>query len=235
MRFVPTRAAYAALLAATALGLLAGCGRSKAPEKTTVERTPPVHEKTSGPLIVFLGDSLTAGYNIDEQEAYPALIETKLRAAGYAVRVQNAGVSGDTAAGGARRLAWVLQQKPDIVVVALGANDGLRGLELAPMEAALREILKGIRASGSRALLVGMKIPPSMGADYAGRFERIYADLAREQGVPLVPFLLAGVAGRADMHFADAIHPRPEGHRLMAVNVLPYVQDLVAQLQRPPR
>jgi acyl-CoA thioesterase I len=190
-----------------------------------------MNETYSGPLVVFLGDSLTAGWNIDEGEAYPALIEQKLRDGGYAVRVQNAGVSGDTAAGGSRRLAWVLRQKPDVVVVALGANDGLRGLDLAPMEASLREILTGVRASGAQALLVGMKIPPNMGPDYARRFEDIYARLAREQGVPLVPFLLEGVAGRADILFPDGIHPKPEGHRIMATTVLPYVQDLVAQIR----
>jgi acyl-CoA thioesterase-1 len=230
MRPVATRAAFLfAVIAA------AGCRRPAEPEKAAAARTPPVMEKTSGPLVVFLGDSLTAGYNIEEQQAYPFLIQEKLRAAGYAVRVQNAGVSGDTAAGGARRLAWVLKQKPDIVVVALGANDGLRGLELGPMEDALRETLKGIRASGARALLVGMKIPPNMGADYAGRFEKTYADLAREFEVPLVPFLLEGVAGRAELNFADAIHPRAEGHRLMALNVLPYLQELIGQLGRRPR
>jgi acyl-CoA thioesterase I len=185
-------------------------------------------ETASGPLVVFLGDSLTSGWNIDEGEAYPALVEGMLRDDGYAVRVQNAGVSGDTAAGGSRRLAWVLRQKPDVVVVALGGNDGLRGLELAPMEASLREILTGVRASGAKALLVGMKIPPNMGADYARRFEEIYTRLAREHGVPLVPFLLEGVAGRPDLLFPDGIHPKPEGHRIMATTVRPYVQDLVA-------
>jgi acyl-CoA thioesterase-1 len=165
--------------------------------------------------------------NIEEGEAYPALVERMLRDEGYAVRVQNAGVSGDTAAGGSRRLAWVLRQKPDVVVVALGGNDGLRGLDLTALEGSLREILTGVHSNGAKALLVGMKIPPSMGADYARRFEEIYPRLAREQGVPLVPFLLEGVAGRDDLLLPDGIHPKPEGHRIMAKTVLPYVRELV--------
>jgi acyl-CoA thioesterase-1 len=170
--------------------------------------------------------------NIEQGQAYPALVERMLRDEGVAVRVQNAGVSGDTAAGGGRRLAWVLRQKPDVVVVALGGNDGLRGLDLVATEASLRNILTGVRASGAKALLVGMKIPPSMGADYARRFEEIYPRLSREQGVPLVPFLLEGVAGRDDLLFPDGIHPKPQGHRIMAKTALPYVREMVGPLGR---
>lgn len=180
-----------------------------------------------GPLVAFLGDSLTAGWHIDEDQAYPALIDRELRGRGVPVRVLNAGVSGDTSAGGRRRLSWVLKQKPDVVVVALGANDGLRGLDLSPMEANLRAILADVQASGARALLVGMKIPPNLGPDYARRFEGIYASLARERGVPLVPFLLDGVAGRAELTFSDGIHPTAEGHKRMAATVLPFVWEVL--------
>lgn len=185
-------------------------------------------DDSQGPLIAFLGDSLTSGWNIDEEQAYPALIGKELRGRGVAVRVLNAGVSGDTSAGGRRRAPWVLRQKPDVVVVALGANDGLRGLELQPMESNLREILQDVKASGARALLVGMKIPPNLGPEYARRFEQIYAALAKEHGVPRVPFLLEGVAGRAELTFADGIHPTAEGHRRMAATVLPYVWEILA-------
>ena len=180
-----------------------------------------------GPLIAFLGDSLTAGWHLDEEQAYPALIAGELTRRGVAVRVLNAGVSGDTSAGGRRRLAWVLKQKPDMVVIALGANDGLRGLELGPMESNLREILREVKSSGARPLLVGMKIPPNLGPDYARRFEGIYAALAKEHDVPLVPFLLEGVAGRAELTFPDGIHPTAEGHKRMAATVLPYVWELL--------
>ena len=182
-------------------------------------------DPTSGPLIAFLGDSLTAGWQLDEEQAYPALVEKELRRRGVAVRMLNAGVSGDTTAGGQRRLAWVLRQKPSIVVVALGANDGLRGLDLAPMESNLRQILADVGASGARAVLVGMKIPPNLGPDYARRFEGVYSRLAQELGVPLVPFLLEGVAGRADLTFPDGIHPNALGHQKMATTVLPFLWD----------
>jgi acyl-CoA thioesterase-1 len=220
-----------ALAAAAVVLLPSSCRRSQ--ESGAALRTPPATSSptsatSSGPLVVFLGDSLTAGLNIEEGQAYPALVERMLRDEGHPVRVQNAGVSGDTAAGGARRLAWVLRQKPDVVVVALGGNDGLRGLDLTALEGSLREILAGVRASGAKALLVGMKIPPSMGPDYARRFEEIYPRRAREQHVPLVPFLLEGVAGHDDLILPDGIHPNPEGHRIMARTVLPYVRDLVA-------
>jgi len=185
-------------------------------------------DTATGPLVAFLGDSLTAGWNLDEEQAYPALIGRQLQSRGAPIRVLNAGVSGDTTAGGLRRLSWVLKQKPDLVVVALGANDGLRGLDLQAMEDNLRQILVDLKTSGTPALLVGMQIPPNLGATYAGRFEGIYKTLAKEHGVPLVPFLLDGVAGQADMTFADGIHPTAPGHERMAATVLPFVSRLVA-------
>jgi acyl-CoA thioesterase I len=186
-------------------------------------------EKAAGPLVAFVGDSLTSGWNLDEEQAYPALIQSQLRRNGTPVRILNAGVSGDTSAGGLRRLDWVMKQKPDVVVIALGANDGLRGLDLGAMESNLRQILTAVRASGARALLVGMKIPPNMGVEYTRRFESIYGALAREFRVPLVPFLLEGVAGRSDLTFADGVHPTAKGHERMAATVMPYVLELVAR------
>ena len=183
--------------------------------------------ETHAPLVAFLGDSLTSGWHIEEEQAYPALIERELSSRGVPVRVLNAGVSGDTSAGGRRRLSWVLKQKPDIVVVALGANDGLRGLDLTPLEENLGAILTESRAAKARVLLVGMKIPPSLGPDYARRFESLYATLAQEHHVPLVPFLLEGVAGRADLTFNDGVHPTADGHKRMATNVLPYLWELL--------
>jgi acyl-CoA thioesterase-1 len=181
-------------------------------------------------LVVFLGDSLTAGYGLPEADAYPALIEAALAAEGRPVRVVNAGVSGDTSAGGLARLDWVLRLEPDVVVVELGPNDGLRGLPLEATEANLRRIVERARAAGARVLLVGMLIPPNYGPDYAGRFAAIYPRLATELAVPLVPFLLEGVGGEPDLNLPDGIHPNAVGHRVVAENVLPHLRPLVSSL-----
>jgi acyl-CoA thioesterase-1 len=179
----------------------------------------------AAPLVVFLGDSLTAGLGLAEAEAFPALIEAELREEGLAVRVVNAGVSGDTSAGGLARLDWLLAQGPAVVVVGLGANDGLRGLPLEATEANLREIVRRSREAGARVVLLGMRIPPSYGLDYAGRFERLYEEVADDLDVPLVPFLLDGVAARPALNLPDRIHPNAEGHVRIAETVYPYVED----------
>jgi acyl-CoA thioesterase-1 len=179
--------------------------------------------------VVFLGDSLTAGLGLDEAQAYPAVVERELRKEGVAVQVVNAGVSGDTSAGGLSRLPWLLGQRPDIVVVALGANDGLRALPVEETEKNLREIVRRSQAAGARVLLVGMRIPPNYGPDYAGRFEAMYARIAEDLGVPLVPFLLEGVGGEQSLNQADGIHPTAEGQELLARNVLTYLAEVLKQ------
>ncbi len=203
---------------------------------------PGVRERTAGgdavgaeperPLVVFLGDSLTAGFGLGEEEAYPALVGAALAAEGRPVRVVNAGVSGDTSAGGLARLDWVLRLDPVVVVVELGPNDGLRGLPLAATEANLRRIVERIEAAGARVLLVGLLIPPNYGPDYAGRFAAIYPRLAAELDVPLVPFLLDGVGGEPDLNLVDGIHPNAAGHRRLAENVLPHLRPLLAAAPR---
>lgn len=175
-------------------------------------------------LVVFLGDSLTAGLGLAEAEAFPARVEAELREEGYPVRVVNAGVSGDTTAGGLARLDWLLAQGPAVVVVGLGANDGLRGLPLEATEANLREIVRRSREAGVRVVLLGMRIPPSYGLDYAGRFEGLYRRIARDLDVPLVPFLLDGVAARPALNLPDRIHPNAQGHERMARTVYRFVE-----------
>ena len=162
------------------------------------------------PLVVFLGDSLTAGLGLDENQAYPALLGRQLREEGKAVRVVNAGVSGDTTAGGLARIGWILGQHPDLVVVGLGANDGLRGLPLAEVETNLREIIRRSREAGARVLLLGMRLPPNYGP-YAEQFTALYPKLAKELNVPLVPFLLDKVGGIRSLNQADGIHPHGQG------------------------
>lgn len=184
-------------------------------------------EQGAGPRVVFLGDSLTAGLGVDGDKAFPAVVARQLAAEGLPVRLVNAGVSGDTTAGGVSRLDWILRQSPDVLVLGLGANDGLRGLDLSQMEANLRQIITRSRAAGADVLLLGMKMPPSEGPDYANRFDEVFPRLARELSVPLVPFLLEGVGGDPKLNQADGIHPDAEGHRILAGNVVPLLRPLV--------
>ena len=180
----------------------------------------------AAPVVVFLGDSLTAGLGLDENQAYPALLEQALREEGTPVRVINAGVSGDTTAGGLSRLPWLLKQRPDVVVVALGGNDGLRALPLSEVETNLREIIRRSKAAGARVLLLGMKIPPNYGP-YADDFAALYPRLAKELDVPLVPFLLLGVGGVRSLNQADGIHPTAKGQEVLAKNVRPYLEEVL--------
>jgi acyl-CoA thioesterase-1 len=192
----------------------------------------PAAESARLPLVVFLGDSLTAGLGVDEDQAYPAIVSTKLAAAGHPVRILNAGVSGDTSAGGLRRIDWLLAQRPDVVVVGLGANDGLRGLQLEQTESNLRAILTRARGAGARVLLLGMMMPPNYGPEYAPAFAALYPRIAKDLEVPLVPFLLEGVGGRRELNQADGIHPTAGGHRVMADTVLGPLEGIVADLER---
>lgn len=181
--------------------------------------------------LVFLGDSLTAGYGLDTEQAYPALIEKKLLAEGRSVEVVNAGISGDTTAGGLARMDWLLRRKPDVLVVGLGANDGLRGLSLASSEKNLRAILAKGKAAGAKILLLGMQIPPNYGPEYTTGFAAIYPRLAKEEGLALMPFLLSKVAGKRELNQADGIHPTAKGQEIVAGEVLTYLQPLLAEAE----
>jgi acyl-CoA thioesterase-1 len=185
-----------------------------------------------GPLVAFLGDSLTSGWKLRAADAYPALVGRTLRARGRPVRVQNAGVSGDTVAQGLARLERVLRTKPDVLVVALGINDGLRGLALENAERDLTTIVERGRASGARIVLVGMRIPDeSGGAEYAARFREIYLRLAAAHRLHFVPFLLDGVAGVRDLTFPDGLHPNAAGHPRLAQNVVHEVELALAEVK----
>lgn len=177
--------------------------------------------------MVFLGDSLTAGYGLEAEQAYPVLVERRLEGQGVQVRALNAGVSGDTTAGGLSRLDWLLSQKPDVVVVGLGGNDGLRGLPVEQAERNLREIVRRAKSAGARVLLLGMQIPPNYGPEYARSFSEMYPRIAEEMDVPLVPFLLEGVGGVADLNQADGIHPTAKGQEKVADLVTPYVAEVL--------
>jgi acyl-CoA thioesterase-1 len=183
------------------------------------------------PLVVFLGDSLTAGLGLDEDQAYPAVLERELEEEGLPVRVLNAGVSGDTTAGGLSRIGWLLGQRPDVVVVALGANDGLRALPVEQAEKNLREIVRRSQAAGARVLLLGMKMPPNYGPEYTQSFEGMYTSIAKDMNVPLVPFLLEGVGGERSLNQGDGIHPTAEGQEVLAKNVRPYLEEVLREME----
>jgi acyl-CoA thioesterase I len=178
-------------------------------------------------VVVVLGDSLTAGLGVAADEAFPARLQARIRAEGYAYRVTNAGVSGDTTAGGLGRVDWVLRANPEIVIVALGANDGLRGQSPPAIRANLEEIVARLQAAGARVLLVGMRLPPNYGADYTKEFEAIFPAVARRAKVALMPFLLDGVAADPRLNQADGIHPTAAGQQIMADRVWPYLRPLL--------
>jgi acyl-CoA thioesterase-1 len=181
--------------------------------------------------ILFLGDSLTAGLGVQKNEAFPALIAEKIRAAGLPFTVEDAGLSGDTSAGGLRRIDWVLQRPVDILVLELGANDGLRGLELKSLKANLQAIIDKTKAKNPQVKIVvaGMQVPPNLGAEYARGFERLFADLATENNAVLIPFLLEGVGGDRELNQRDLIHPSAAGHRIIAELVWRTLEPILRQ------
>jgi acyl-CoA thioesterase-1 len=184
-------------------------------------------------VIVVLGDSLTAGLGVSPEEAYPAWLEGFLAHEGYDYRVVNAGVSGDTSAGGLRRIDWALKLVPEIVIVALGANDGLRGLPTTAMRDNLLAIVQRARGAGAKVLLAGMQLPPNYGRNYTRSFEKVFADVAQTARVPLIPFLLEGVGGEARLNLPDGIHPNAEGQRRIAEHVWPYLLPLLTKARTP--
>ncbi len=211
---------------AVALSLL-GCG-AEGPTAPAVGIIPTATvAEPAGPLVVFLGDSLTAGYQIAEDEAFPAVVGRRLAAAGTPIRVVNAGVSGDTTAGGLARLDWLLAQRPAVVVVGLGANDALRGHNLQASAANLSAIVGRCQAAGVQVLLLGMQIPPNYGPDFTRDFAALYPAVAAEHGVALVPFLLEGVAARPELNLDDGIHPNAAGHQIVAATVAAALAALV--------
>lgn len=179
--------------------------------------------------LVFLGDSLTAGFGVDVEEAYPAHIQAKITAAGLSFIVVNAGVSGDTTAGGLRRIDWLLRQPVDVLVVALGGNDGLRGITPTLTRSNLAGIVDKARSKYPkiRVVIAGMQMPPSMGPDYTKEFKATFSGVAREKSVGLIPFLLEGVGGNPEFNQADQIHPTPDGHRRISEVVWTYLKPVL--------
>jgi acyl-CoA thioesterase-1 len=223
-------------------GLCGACSTERepvepAPRTAAPTAAPPAAEAdpstvatAAPPTVVFLGDSLTAGLGLGEEEAYPALVGKALAERGLAVRVVNAGVSGDTTAGGLARLDWLLSQRPAIVLVALGANDGLRAQPVGPMEATLEEIVERSEAAGTRVILAGMRLPPNYGPEYTREFAAVFPRVARRHDVVFLPFLLEGVATVRELNQPDGIHPTAEGQRRIAALVLPVLEPVVREV-----
>ena len=180
------------------------------------------------PRVVFLGDSLTAGLGLSVDQSYPSLIAKKLKEHGYQYDVVNAGVSGDTSAGGLRRLDWSLEGDVKVLVVALGGNDALRGLPVAELKKNLQAVIDAAKARHITVILAGMEAPPNNGADYTGEFRNVYSDLARQNNVRLIPFLLQGVAGDPSLNQADGIHPNVRGAELVADLVWKTLEPVLA-------
>ena len=183
--------------------------------------------------LLVLGDSLAAGFGLPAPQSFTVKLQEALTQRGYAVRVINAGVSGDTSAGGRARLDWVLADKPQAAIVELGANDGLRGLDVAAMRANLAAILGRFEAAGIKTLLAGMKAPPNYGAKYVGEYAEAFEGLAREHDVIFYPFFLDGVATQRDLNQADGIHPNEKGVEIVVRNILPSVEQLLARVKPP--
>jgi acyl-CoA thioesterase-1 len=186
------------------------------------------------PVVLFFGTSLTAGLGLDPEQAFPALIEKKAAAEGLPIKVVNAGLSGETTAGAARRIDWVLRTPVDLVVIEGGANDALRGLEPSAARANLEQVIATVRRKqpSAKIALVQMEAPPNFGPAYTRSFRTIYADIARQENIPLLPFLLNGVAGIPRLNQADGLHPNLAGERIVADNVWRALKPIVSQLDR---
>jgi acyl-CoA thioesterase-1 len=183
-------------------------------------------------VILFLGDSITAGYGLDPEQAFPALIQEKIDAKSWNFKVVNAGQSGDTSAGGLNRLAWLLKNRVDILILELGANDGLRGLPAETTRKNLQAIIDRTKDKypEAKVIMAGMKVPPNMGGDYGRKFEAVFVDLAKKNKATLIPFILEGVGGMRELNLGDGIHPTAKGHEIVAANVWKVLEPVLRSL-----
>ncbi len=211
-------------------GILAACGTSSETkqsetQKVTDQQRPDSPQKT----ILFFGNSLTAGYGIEQDEAFAGLTQDRIDSLGLNYRVINGGLSGETTAGGLSRLDWFLEDEPAIFVLELGGNDGLRGILPSESKKNLLGIIDKVRAKypDTKIILAGMQIPPNMGQEYTDEFKEIYPAVAKEKNVTLIPFLLQGVGGDPALNLPDGIHPTEAGHKIVFENIWPYIKELI--------
>ena len=230
---LPVRRRIAALVVCALMAWQAAACRAtqEAPPSEPAAAPAPAAAADAGrPKIVLMGDSLTAGLGLLETQAYPALLQQKIDADGYDFEVDNAGVSGDTSAGGLRRLDWALQGNVRVLVLALGGNDGLRGLSTEEMKNNLTEIIERARARNVMVILAGMEAPPNYGQEYAASFRLAFRQIAQKERVVFLPFLLDKVAGHPELNQADGIHPNPRGAQIVADTVWNVLRPALDQI-----
>jgi len=202
--------------------LIMGCsGNNSSEEENQTSTSQEIEIEEDRPVVLFFGNSLTAGYGLDEEDAFPALIQDKIDSAGLEYVVINGGLSGETTASGLNRLDWFLEEGPAVFVLELGGNDGLRGISVAETRKNLKEIIQKVKAKypETEIILAGMQIPPNMGQQYTAEFSGMYQEIAMEESVNLIPFLLEGVAGEPELNLPDGIHPTEAGHVIVAETV----------------
>lgn len=212
--------------------LVLSCGDTKTKKTDTIssqEETSIEKDISSKDTILFFGDSLTAGYGIELEEAFPALVQERLDSLKIPYLTINSGISGETSAGGLNRIDWVLRQNVSVFVLELGANDGLRGIPLKETKANLQKIITTVKTKNpsTKIVLAGMQIPPNMGPEYTAQFRTIFPQLAKENNLPLIPFLLENVAGIPELNLDDGIHPTAEGHQLVMENVWEVLRNVL--------
>jgi acyl-CoA thioesterase-1 len=205
------------------------CNQKQETEKKVTSTADKKPEKQKKKNILFYGNSLTAGYGLDEDESFPSLIQNKIDSLNLNYRVINGGLSGETTASGLSRLDWFLEDRPEVFILELGGNDGLRGIPLAETRKNLNAIISSVssRFPATKILLAGMQIPPNMGQEYAEEFRKMYAEIATKQEVEIIPFLLEGVAGNPDLNLPDGIHPTSEGQKIVARTVWKHLRPLL--------
>ncbi len=212
------------MIMVTAILLLACSDDSPTAQVPQTSATPAT--EAAAITLVAMGDSLTAGYGLDESQAYPALLQSRLKGDGYQVRVVNAGISGETSSGARSRVDWLLSRlNPDIVILVTGANDGLRGIDPAILAENLRAIVGRLQENGVQVILGGMKMVRNLGIHYTRAYDSIYPQIAREFDLVLIPFFLEGVAGQAHLNQSDGIHPNAKGYRQVVEHIYPFVKQ----------
>ena len=214
------------------LVLLISCSGPASQEKKIAKKDTSIEtqeDEKDRPVILFFGNSITAGYGIDPEDAFSSLIQERLDSLGYDYRVVNAGLSGETTASGFSRVSWVLKTIPEVFVLELGANDGLRGIDVKETKKNLELIIRKVKEINPEVniLLAGMEVPPSIGEDYAGPFRKIFPEISESENISLIPFILDKVAGEPELNLPDGIHPTKEGHQIVTETVWSYLKPLL--------